>query len=452
MKTTGAFVIMIDIVKYSLMSHMDAASCVKNFYQLLKTNLEIINKNIFNIFSIGDGAIICIYPRDISEVNKIAELPLLFAKQMLKIRKDLMPNIDIRISINYGPMETLINVVELKTIDSNNIQIGTGINIAERIIHFCDPNEIIISLEYHNILHALNLDKTKYKFHPHIDVFVKHMENLKIYSYIPSNDEKGFIYDLRSEGKLHFKKYAYFPPITDKTFKTFKKLNLEDDLQHICSYAFDTLAAINNDWIFVSWGEIYSTLEKIPTEQEDEILIISRDDLKVDFWSTREAQNYLKRLETMKGDFKQFRIFIYDSNIKRSTPPDVYKKLEALHRRGTLKQINKKDVFDNVLVKYSFGLTIYPRLGCAIAPLPVPIDYDEYINHISFTKKIENVFHHSAEYDFNYKFKALVIANSKIVDNLIDYYNLLKNHSRLENIDINKIRVQNKRLSSLRIK
>ena len=33
---------------------------------------------------------------------------------------------------------------------------------------------------------------------------------------------------------------------------------------------------------------------------------------------------------------------------------------------------------------------------------------------------------HSAEYDFNYKFKALVIENSKIVDNSIKNYNLLK--------------------------
>ena len=210
METTASFVVMIDIVEHSTMTHLDAANCVKKFYQLLKTNLEILNQNKFNIFSIGDGAIICIYPKDMADVKNIAELPLLFAKQMLKVRIDIMHNIDIRISINYGPMETLINVGELKTIDTNNIQIGTGINIAERIIHFCDPNEIIISHEYHSILHELNLDKTEYKFFPHMDVFVKHMENLKIYSYIPSDNEKGFIYDLHSEGKLHFKKYAYF--------------------------------------------------------------------------------------------------------------------------------------------------------------------------------------------------------------------------------------------------
>ena len=84
-------------------------------------------------------------------------------------------------------------------------------------------------------------------------------------------------------------------------------------------------------------------------------------------------------------------------------------------------------------LRYNFGVTIFPKLRCAVAPLPVFISYDEYINNIKFVKNIDDIFSQYSHIDFSKtNFKGLVIANDKKVTDLIYYFQLLKEHPKLE--------------------
>ncbi len=430
---TSAYVIMIDVVGFTERGGKEATKYVDDFLQVIQRNLSIIDGQKFNIFPTGDGAIICIYQQDHSIREMLAELPLKFSIAVLKSNK--INPFDLRISINYSEVERIIDVTDFNSLDTNHIEVGMGINVAERVIHFCEPNEVIINKTYHDVLFDLNFTKEKYQFHGHKSVFVKHMRDLVIFSYLPKEVEMQYVYDLRKEGKQHFRKFAYFPPIKGATLRKIKILGLETDIHQICSYAYDTLATVNKDCIFISWGTVYDTLKKIPTEQEEEILVVSRDDLKKDFWSTKAAQSYLSNLE--RGErFNQYRIFIYDPYMDSSTPSEIYDRLARLHGKDTLRKIDKTYVEGNVLLKFIFGVTIFPNLKCAVAPMPVPVSYDEYVSNIQFTK-VEDMFSRYREHDFsNTIFKALVIANEEMVDDLVKAFYSLRAHKRIEQISI----------------
>lgn len=429
-KDTTSYVVLLDIVGFSEGGSEEQAECVNDFLKLLETNLSILGGQKFNIFPIGDGSILCIYEETPSPTATTSELPLTFARAMLKTNKD--NNFDLRISINYSKIERIISVKHLK-IDTSHIQIGNGINVAERIIHFCEPNEIIVSEDYWDVLFQLKIP-IRSQFHSHKKVFVKHMKDLKIFSYLPAEDEKSFIYDLRNEGRQHFRKYAYFPPVKGPIIQRIKNIGLDNDLQQMCAYAYDTLTSINMNKMFISWGGIYETLKKIPTEQEKEILVISREDLKGDFWSTDGAENYLRHLERLSGQFKHSRIFIYDPHLGSTTPDEIIERLARLHQRGTLKKIDREYIPANALLKYSFGITIFPNLKCAIAPLPVPLSYDEYVNNLRFTE-VENMSLRYGNRNFeNTIFKALVIINEDIINDLTSDFNSLRKHPMIEEI------------------
>ncbi len=428
---TSSYVIMLDIVETPERGGSERATCFDKFIGLLEANVEVLKKwKKFNIFPTGDGAIICIYDKDVSS-SEIIEAPLIFSRNILKANKN--NDFHLKISINYGDMERIIDVSDFDPIHTDQIQVGDGINIAERIIHFCEPKEILWSEEYHKRLYHEGIDK-KYKWKHYPEVFVKHMDALELYSYSPFKDEEEYIYSFKGEKSFHDKKYAYFPPIKESTFQQIKKVGLQKDLGQICDYAYDTLASINKDQIFISWDTVYETLKKIPTEQENEILVISRDDLEYDFWSTKDAQGYLQHLETVTDEFKQIRIFIYDPKIESMTPKKVVERLVRLHSKGTLKKIDKAYIDDNILLKYVFGVTIFPNLKCAIAPLPVPKSYNDYVKSIRPTR-VENIFPEYGEYDFSRAtFKALVIFNAKKVDELVKAFSSLKKDKRIVDI------------------
>ncbi len=83
--------------------------------------------------------------------------------------------------------------------------------------------------------------------------------------------------------------------------------------------------------------------------EEEEILVVSREDLKDSFWSTEDAGRYLEFLENNPQDWdKYLRIFIYDPKMGFNVPSDVIKRLLHIHREGTLKMIDKIEIKENI--------------------------------------------------------------------------------------------------------
>ena len=131
---TGSYVVIFDIVGFSERSGKEQAKCVDDFLKSLSANLNVLEAQSFNIFPTGDGAIVCIYEKDPSIREDIFDIPLRLARGMLRTNK--VNDFDLRISINHSPMERIINVEEFRSIDTNHIQIGNGINSGFTEYHF----------------------------------------------------------------------------------------------------------------------------------------------------------------------------------------------------------------------------------------------------------------------------------------------------------------------------
>lgn len=421
-KPFRAYIVIIDIVGFSDRNSDEQAECVSEFLSGLKKSLKILDGFDFSIYSIGDGVIVSINEKDYKR-EIIAEKPILLAKEVMKNRG----NIELRISINYSDVERMVPVGGIG-LDTSSIQIGNGINIAERIIRFCEQNEIIVSRRYYDLLLEFGYSR-EYKFFPCGRVFVKHMKDVEIFSYTPKEDEF-MIYKLPSET---FKKYAYFPPIKGEVFRIFEKIGLENDLHNLSDISYKTIAAINKKKNYISLDPILEVLMKIHTEEEDNVYVISRSDLEKDFWDQQEEEinDYLNYMEnnSKKYDVKYHRVFIE----REDTP--LIDDLKKIHSRGTIQRIDKKSIRNYKLLKYRFGITIYPKLLCAISPIPLPKYYRNYIKLITHSANPEDIFDRAADIDFSEPiFKAFVIADKDEVSDLVDEFKSLLQEPMIEEI------------------
>lgn len=431
-RTTQGYAIISDIVGFSEKESVTQVEWVAEFLQILGQAVRELKQ--FNIFPTGDGAIVCIYHEG-PPSRETAILPLNFARTLLRLNTRKL--FKLRISINYSGMETLLDLSSFEALVTSQIQVGNGINLAERLIHFAEPNEIVVTGQYYDQLLDVGFSMQP-RFYIHRDVFVKHMRTLRLFSYKPTADEEEYIYHPPTKDEQHFKRYAYFPPLRSDTIERFRQLDLRHDLEQLCRYAYDTIAAVNRERIYISWESVYDVLKNVPPDGEDEILVISRSDRPGNFWSTPASRKYLRYLRKQSEGkrFVQNRIFLYDPDREESiAPEDVLSILRELHAVGTLHSLDVAYTHGNVLMNYLFGVTIFPRLHCAVAPIPTPDSYDDYLQTIVFGRP-QDAFRRFSDADFQSSgFKALVIANEETVDDLVTAFEALRRHRGLEAIN-----------------
>jgi hypothetical protein len=423
-KTAPSYVLIADIVD---LPRADRGVQVEWMAQLLGLICDATPDTLsgLNIFPTGTGLMLSIYPED---PRGDAALALDLARDLL--RANACGEFKLRVTINYSGAETLLELPgELGAAHASHVQVGNGIAIAERLIHFAEPNEILVSGDYWSQLRAEDL-LADYGFDEHLDSFVPDVDTLEFFSYRPSDDERDCIYGAK-QGEQHLRKFAYFPPLRTATVARFRDLSFREDLEQLCSYAYDTVDAVNRSRMFISWSSVYDVLLQVPCQDGEEVLVLSRADLKFDFWSTAESYRYLRQLRVAQRRCRRAteRIFLYDRD--REEPPaepDVLSVLHELHEEGTLRKIDVAYARRSLLMNYRFGVTIFPRLKCAVAPIPAAESYGEYLELIRYAKA------HDAAYRFpdadfaNSKFKALVVADEEQVTDLEMAFAELKEH------------------------
>ncbi len=144
-KTTICSIIFLDIIDYSKKSDSEQIDIKNQFNQLLNHSLEDVDKSERIILDTGDGAAIAHMgsPEDALFVS------LSIRDEILKSNILSAMPLYVRFGINLGPVRLVSDIN-----DRPNI-IGDGINVAQRIMSFAKPNQVVVSRSYYDVTSRL---------------------------------------------------------------------------------------------------------------------------------------------------------------------------------------------------------------------------------------------------------------------------------------------------------
>lgn len=142
-RTLICSVVFVDIAEYSKKTVAKQLAIKSWFNELLGQALASTATEDRIILDTGDGAAIC-FPGDPEEA--------LFTANSLRVsllERDY-PELSVRIGINLGPVKVM------KDINGRPNIIGDGINVAQRVMSFADPNQILVSRSYFEVVSCLS--------------------------------------------------------------------------------------------------------------------------------------------------------------------------------------------------------------------------------------------------------------------------------------------------------
>src|SRR5918999_5338398 len=150
-RTLICSVLFIDIVEYSRKPVVEQGNLKDRFNTLLSEALRGVAINDRIILDTGDGAAISFIgdPEDALFVatglrDVIASLP-----------KDDPPELSTRMGINLGPVRLV------KDINGQPNIIGDGINVAQRVMTFAKPGQVLVSRSYYEVVSRLSDESAK---------------------------------------------------------------------------------------------------------------------------------------------------------------------------------------------------------------------------------------------------------------------------------------------------
>jgi class 3 adenylate cyclase len=164
-RTLVCSVLFLDIVEYSKKPVAEQLELKQAFNQLLAVAVEHMPSRDRIILDTGDGAAVTFMgdPED-----------ALFAAMTLRNGAGAMP---LRMGINLGPVRLV------KDLNGQMNIIGDGINVAQRVMSFAEPGQLLISRSYYEVVSCLSRD--------YLDLFQhegsrtdKHVREHEVYSVI----------------------------------------------------------------------------------------------------------------------------------------------------------------------------------------------------------------------------------------------------------------------------
>jgi Adenylate and Guanylate cyclase catalytic domain/PEGA domain len=168
-------VLFLDIVEYSQRSVAEQIALKERFNKVLTEAIVGVPTDDRIILDTGDGAAVSFLgdPED-----------TLFAGMSLRDAVGTQeastgPRLQIRVGVNLGPVRLV------KDINGNPNIIGDGINVAQRVMSFAEPGQILVSRSYYDVMARLSEDYAKL-FHYEGAKTDKHVREHEVYA-ISSN-------------------------------------------------------------------------------------------------------------------------------------------------------------------------------------------------------------------------------------------------------------------------
>lgn len=168
-RTVVCSVLFLDIVEYSRQSVAEQAGLKERFNSLLSESLESVAAVDRVILDTGDGAAVAFLgaPED-----------ALFVAIAIR---DNARGLPIRMGINLGPARLV------KDLNGQVNIIGDGINVAQRVMSFSEPGQLLVSRSYYEVVSCLSADYAPLFTHEGSRTD-KHVRAHEVYSVGPAGD------------------------------------------------------------------------------------------------------------------------------------------------------------------------------------------------------------------------------------------------------------------------
>ena len=147
-KTSICSIVFLDIIDYSKKSDADQIEVKNQFNGLINRSLKSVAQSDRIILDTGDGAAIALMgsPEDAMFVG------LTIRDGILKSNLHNPTALYVRFGINLGPVRIVSDINGQPNI------IGDGINVAQRIMSFAQPNQILVSRSYYEVTSRLTVE------------------------------------------------------------------------------------------------------------------------------------------------------------------------------------------------------------------------------------------------------------------------------------------------------
>ena len=144
-KTTICSIVFLDIIDYSKKSVSEQIDIKNQFNQLINHSLKGVDHDDRIILDTGDGAAIA----HLGSPEDALFVSLSIRDEILKSNILSPMPLYVRFGINLGPVRLVSDINGQPNI------IGDGINVAQRIMSFAKPNQIVVSRSYYDVTSRL---------------------------------------------------------------------------------------------------------------------------------------------------------------------------------------------------------------------------------------------------------------------------------------------------------
>lgn len=149
-KTSICSVVFLDIIDYSKMSVSDQSDIKEHFNTLITEAIKDVAQNDRIIIDTGDGAAISL----LGAPEEALFVSMTIRDDILKHNKRSDQQLFVRMGINLGPVRVVSDINSQPNI------IGDGINVAQRVMSFAEPNQILVSRSYYEVTSRLTNEIT----------------------------------------------------------------------------------------------------------------------------------------------------------------------------------------------------------------------------------------------------------------------------------------------------
>jgi hypothetical protein len=161
----------LDIIEYSKKGVTSQIALKEQLNKVLGDALKGVSPNDRIILDTGDGAALSF----VGDPEQALFVSLMLREAVEQRRPGVTDGLNVRIGINLGPVKLI------KDLNGQSNIVGDGINVAQRIMSFAEPNQILVSRSYYEVVSCLS-DAYAKMFHYEGSRTDKHVREHEVYA------------------------------------------------------------------------------------------------------------------------------------------------------------------------------------------------------------------------------------------------------------------------------